>query len=106
MGDWATWVVLGSLFVILFCIYSLSHQLERCVHLAVEIITTNQRKILQQLETLAASAQACAGPQIVVTVERRLEQRRQLAAEMDSSEDRRRVPGRRRDDYIPATAAC
>lgn len=55
MGEWMVWLILGSLVLVIFCIYSLSSQLERCVHLAVEIITGNQRKILEQLENLSAT---------------------------------------------------
>ena len=50
MGEWLVWLILGSLILIVFCIYSLSSQVERCVHLAVEIITGNQRKIMAQLD--------------------------------------------------------
>ena len=81
MGDWLIWLLLGSFIVILFCIYSLSSQVERCVHLAVEIITGNQRKILQQLEALAHSRTTpdTVPARDVVPVERRVSQRRRAS---------------------------
>jgi len=97
MGDLMVWLVLGSFLVLLFCIYSLSSQLERCVRLAVEIITGNQRKIIEQLEALA---QAQSPPQSlnVVPFERRMRQRRRSDLDLAIAHDRRLSPGRRRED--------
>jgi hypothetical protein len=100
MGDWLVWLLLGSFIVVLFCIYSLSSQVERCVHLAVEIITGNQRKILEQLEALNRNGNGALRPPNVLGFERREVQRR--AAPVDHlgipALDRRRSPGRRRED--------
>jgi hypothetical protein len=100
MGEWLVWLVLGALILVVFCIYSLSSQLERCVQLAVEIITGNQRKILTQLEALAASRPAAILPDNVVPFERRTNQRRRQSSTggIAGSDERRRSPGRRRDD--------
>jgi hypothetical protein len=98
MGDWLVWLLLGSFIVILFCIYSLSSQVERCVHLAVEIITGNQRKILEQLESLARARAAVSPPPNVVSFERRIGERRRAMAHHASDGERRRSPGRRRED--------
>ena len=98
MGEWLVWLILGSLILIVFCIYSLSSQVERCVHLAVEIITGNQRKIMAQLDALADSRPAATLPPNVVPFERRTGERRQQATANHSLDDRRRSPGRRRDD--------
>ena len=100
MGDWLIWLLLGSFIVILFCIYTLSSQVERCVHLAVEIITGNQRKILEQLEALAQARESVAQAPAVVPFERRTGERRRALAEYSGEEDRRRSPGRRREDLI------
>jgi hypothetical protein len=87
--------------LVIFCIYSLSSQLERCVHLAVEIITGNQRKILEQLENLTASKAATPIPHNVIPFERRTQQRRRAADfTFGSSDERRRSPGRRKDDKL------
>jgi hypothetical protein len=98
MGDLLVWLVLGSFVVLLFCIYSLSSQLERCVRLAVEIITGNQRKILEQLETLNRTSRPLRSPN-VVPFERRLQQRRK---EPDDgiADDRRQLRGRRQEDQL------
>ena len=100
MGEWLVWLILGSLILIVFCIYSLSSQVERCVHLAVEIITGNQRKIIEQLDALAAGKNGTTLPANVVPFERRTSQRRQprIAGAPDTDE-RRRSPGRRRTDF-------
>ncbi len=102
MGDWLIWLLLGSFIVILFCIYSLSSQVERCVHLAVEIITGNQRKILEQLEALAHSRTTMdtAFSQNVVPFERRVSQRRRTSEQPVNDGERRRSPGRRREDLL------
>jgi hypothetical protein len=101
MGDWLIWLLLGSFVVILFCIYSLSSQVERCVHLAVEIITGNQRKILEQIEALAHSKAAAspASPN-VIPFERRVGQRRRASEQHAGDDARRRSPGRRREDLL------
>ena len=105
MGDWLIWLLLGSFVVIVFCIYSLSSQVERCVHLAVEIITGNQRKILEQIEALAHSKTAAglasplASPN-VVPFERRVSPRRRTSGQHASDDERRRSPGRRREDLL------
>jgi uncharacterized membrane protein affecting hemolysin expression len=103
MGDWLTWLVLGVMVVVLFCIYSLSSQLERCVQLAVEIVTGNQRKMMEQLEALAAARASQPQSTNVVTLERRTRQRRRSDEETGAGfSDRRRMPGRRRDDVALA----
>lgn len=102
MGEWLIWLILGSLILLVFCIYSLSSQLERCVHLAVEIITGNQRKIMTQLDALAANRQQLSLPQNVIPFERRMRQRRQPAAfDSGGPGERRRSPGRRKEDHFP-----
>ena len=100
MGEWLVWLILGALVLVVFCIYSLSSQLERCVRLAVEIITGNQRKILAQLEALVPSRPAAMVPDNVVPFERRTNQRRRQPSTegIGGSDERRRSPGRRRDD--------
>lgn len=102
MGEWLVWLVLGALILVVFCIYSLSSQLERCVHLAVEIITGNQRKILAQLEALAAAKPPpTAIPHNVIPFERRIHQRRRRTIDDiggGSPHERRHSPGRRRGD--------
>ncbi len=100
MGEWLVWLILGALILVVFCIYSLSSQLERCVHLAVEIITGNQRKILAQLEALAQSRPAAPMPRNVIPFERRTNQRRRTEDAGSSSDERRRSPGRRREDLL------
>ena len=107
MGDWLIWLLLGSFIVILFCIYSLSSQVERCVHLAVEIITGNQRKILEQLEALAHSRTTMdtAFAQNVVPFERRVGQRRRASEQPISDGERRRSPGRRREDLLTSRSS-
>ena len=100
MGDWLVWLLLGSFIVILFCIYTLSSQVERCVGLAVDIITGNQRKILEQLEALR-NAQVGSGPSNIIPFERRVRQRRQTASVPGESAERRHSPGRRRTDREP-----
>lgn len=103
MGEWMVWLILGSLVLVIFCIYSLSSQLERCVHLAVEIITGNQRKILEQLENLSATRSTTPLPHNVIPFERRTTQRRRASDYASgSSDERRRSPGRRKED-IPAS---
>ena len=104
MGEWLVWLILGSLILLVFCIYSLSSQLERCVHLAVEIITGNQRKIMAQLDALAASKTAPDFPPNVIPFERRTSQRRQQFGSTSGIDDRRRSPGRRRTDFIDHNA--
>jgi hypothetical protein len=100
MGEWLIWLILGALILIVFCIYSLSSQVERCVHLAVEIITGNQRKIMAQLDALVESKPASPLPPNVVAFERRTNQRRRnRPAEADAIHERRRSPGRRRADF-------
>ena len=101
MGDWLVWLLIGSFAVILFCIYSLSSQVERCVQLAVEIITGNQRKILEQIEALARSRAATdsTSPN-VLPFERHISQRRRGSEQHASHDERRRSPGRRREDLI------
>ena len=99
MGDWLVWLLLGSFIVVLFCIYSLSSQVERCVHLAVEIITGNQRKILEQLEALNRIRSTASIPSgTVVPFERRVSQRRRATGGRAGEGNRRRLPGRRRED--------
>ena len=100
MGDWLIWLLLGSFIVILFCIYSLSSQVERCVHLAVDIITGNQRKILEQLESISRMKSLPASN--VVSFDRRMDQRRQPDTGSSMAGDRRRLRGRRREDKIGA----
>lgn len=100
MGDWLIWLLLGSFIVILFCIYSLSSQVERCVHLAVEIITGNQRKILEQLEAIAQSRGNASPAPTVVSFERRIGERRRALTSYSGDDDRRRSPGRRREDLL------
>ena len=96
MGDLLLWLVLGSFVVLLFCIYSLSSQLERCVRLAVDIITGYQRKILQQLETLNNTPSPLRSPNLV-PFERRMQQRRRQPSDV-VVDDRRQLGGRRRED--------
>lgn len=100
MGEWLVWLVLGALILVVFCIYSLSSQVERCIQLAVEIITGNQRKILEQLESIAAARVATPVPHNVIPFERRVNQRRRGAPSesSDSWRDRRQSPGRRKED--------
>jgi hypothetical protein len=94
-------LLLGSFIVILFCIYSLSSQVERCVHLAVEIITGNQRKILEQLEALANSkVTGVSVSSNLVPFERRVSQRRRASDRHDSADERRHSLGRRREDLL------
>jgi len=101
MGEWLVWLILGSLILIVFCIYSLSSQVERCVHLAVEIITGNQRKIIEQLDALATGKNATTLPPNVVPFERRTSQRRQPhITDAPDTDERRRSPGRRRTDFV------
>lgn len=102
MGEWLVWLILGSLILVVFCIYSLSSQLERCVQLAVEIITGNQRKILAQLDAIATSRAAASLPRNVIPFERRTTQRRRQAIieAIGGGDERRRSPGRRREDQI------
>jgi len=101
MGEWLIWLILGSLMLIVFCIYSLSSQVERCVHLAVEIITGNQRKIMAHLEALAEAQPPASLPPNVVPFERRLAQRRRhQPVGVNGFDDRRRIPGRRRADLL------
>jgi len=104
MWDWLVWLLLGSFIVILFCIYSLSSQVERCVQLAVEIITGNQRKILEELAALTRSREDASAAPGVVPFERRLGQRRRAHAQYARDEERRRLPGRRREDFAPERA--
>ena len=104
MGDWLIWLVMGSFIVILFCIYSLSSQVERCVHLAVEIITGNQRKILEQLETIGKQRVASPSVPNEVPFERRIGQRRLPGAQGGMPDDRRRLRGRRHQDRVGADA--
>ena len=98
MGEWLVWLILGSLILIVFCIYSLSSQVERCVHLAVEIITGNQRKIMAQIDALAEARTAPPLPPNVIPFERRTGERRQLRASDGTIDERRKSPGRRRGD--------
>ena len=100
MGDWLAWLVLGSLIFVMFCIYSLSGQVDRCVRLSEEIITGNQRKILERLDALADARAATTAAANVVPFERRFGQRRRGAVQNadKADDDRRRSPGRRRDD--------
>ena len=99
MGEWLIWLVLGGLILIVFCIYSLSSQVERCVHLAVEIITGNQRRIIAQLEALAGTPTTTPYPPNVVPFERRTAQRRRQGNGVNGSDERRKSPGRRRTDF-------
>jgi hypothetical protein len=99
MGDYLVWLVVGAFVVLIFCIYSLSSQLERCIRLAVEIITGNQRKILEQLETLNRSSSNFTSPN-VVPFERRIGQRRRRhKPSVAFEDDRREKRGRRRGDF-------
>ena len=100
MGEWLIWLIVGSLILIVFCIYSLSSQLERCVHLAVEIITGNQRKIMERLDALVASRTVAVPPSNVIPFERRATQRRSppRLAGVDGADERRQSPGRRKED--------
>jgi hypothetical protein len=75
---------------------------ERCVHLAVEIITGNQRKILEQLEALGKQHVASASVPNVVPFERRVDQRRRAGAHGGLPDERRRLRGRRREDRMGA----
>jgi hypothetical protein len=104
MGDWLIWLLLGSFIVILFCIYTLSSQVERCVHLAVEIITGNQRKILEQLEAIS-KMQVGSGGANVVPFERRVRQRRRGLEHGGMPDERRRLRGRRREDRVLAESS-
>ena len=101
MGEWLVWLILGSLILVVFCIYSLSSQLERCVGLAVDIITGNQRKIMAQLDALGASRAEAGFPPNVVPFERRTTQRRRESTfdELSGADERRRSPGRRKADF-------
>ena len=99
MGDWLIWLLLGSFIVILFCIYTLSGQVERCVHLAVEIITGNQRKILEQLELLAGAPTAFSSGRSSAA-DRRVRERRSALQAQTNAAERRLSPGRRRDDRV------
>jgi hypothetical protein len=102
MGDWLIWLLLGSFIVILFCIYSLSSQVERCVHLAVEVITTNQRRIIEQLEVLSNTRKSAPEQTGEFGLERRMVQRRSdsEAARTSAVFERRYLPGRRRSDIL------
>ncbi len=101
MGDWLVWLLLGSLVVILFCIYSLSSQVERCIHLAVDIITGNQRKIIEQIDALTRAKAGAASPvSNVVPFDRRTGQRRRSSGRHASNDERRNSPGRRREDRL------
>lgn len=101
MGEWLVWLIFGSLILVVFCIYSLSSQLERCVHLAVEIITGNQRKIMAQLDALAAVRSPPPFPQNVIPFERRsARRRRRTVLAGGSTDERRHSPGRRREDTM------
>ena len=105
MGEWLIWLILGALILIVFCIYSLSSQVERCVHLAVEIITGNQRKIMAQLDALSASRPPETLPPNVIPFDRRTGQRRrQQLRSVDGPDDRRKTPGRRRTDVLAQTS--
>ena len=104
MGEWLVWLILGALILIVFCIYSLSSQVERCVHLAVEIITGNQRKIMAQLDALGASPGNAPLPQNVVPFERRTGERRREPNGVHNLAERRKSPGRRRTDFIQQRA--
>jgi hypothetical protein len=99
MGDGLIWLLLGSFIVILFCIYSLSSQVERCVHLAVEIITGNQRRILEQLELLTGT-RSTVSHSGYTTLERRVQERRSAQPTVASAGERRSSPGRRREDRV------
>ena len=104
MGEWLIWLILGALILIVFCIYSLSSQVERCVHLAVEIITGNQRKIMAQLDSMAAQHIREDLPDNVVPFDRRSGARRLTKRKIESGdvvEERRQSPGRRREDLFP-----
>ena len=105
MGEWLVWLIVGSLILIVFCIYSLSSQVERCVHLAVEIITGNQRKIIAQLDAIAESRAAPTLSPNVIPFERRTGQRRQPSASEGTIglDERRKSPGRRRSDFVGTT---
>src|SRR5262245_57821071 len=100
MGEWLIWLILGALILIVFCIYSLSCQEERCFHLAVEIITGNQRRIMAQLDALAGSAGTAPLPPNVVAFERRTSQRRQPGNGAYNLDERRKSLGRRRADVL------
>ena len=102
MGEWLVWLILGSLILICFCLYSLSSQVERCVHLAVEIITGNQRRIIAQLDALAEARGAPPLPANVVPFERRTGERRRLRVSdgIDVHDERRKSPGRRHTDFV------
>ena len=100
MGEWLIWLILGALILIVFCIYSLSSQVERCVHLAVEIITGNQRKIMAQLDVLAETKPSPLPPNVVPFDRRLTQRRRQQTAAADGDDERRRSPGRRRADFL------
>jgi len=105
VGDWLAWLILGALFVIMFFIFSLSNQVERCVHLAVEIIAGNQRKIMQQLDALTASFRLIdATGSGTLPTERRIGERRRAIQPTNYPVERRASPGRRRQDRLTAVS--
>jgi hypothetical protein len=79
----------------------LSSQLERCIRLAVDIITGNQRKILEQLEALNKAPSPLRSPDVVslnvVSYDRRVQQRRR-GPDAAVADDRRQLRGRRHED--------
>jgi len=103
MGEWVIWLVIAALMLVLFCIYSLSSQLERSIHLAVEIIGGHQRRILERLDEMAAAGTARpVGQANVIPFERRIAQRRRSPVPVpgETLGERRRTGGRRRDDLV------
>lgn len=110
MGDWLHWLILIGILMLIACVYLLSLQLERSVHLAVSILAGNQHRILERLDQLAAArsgsdVQVVRAGSNVLPFDRRVAQRRRpdAFAAGGAGNERRRSPGRRREDLALAS---
>lgn len=105
MGEWLSWVLVAGIGLLVVCIYLLSMQLERSIHLAVSIIAANQHRILERIDQMSARQAGSSPPPTAENTsplpqERRIAQRRrgELRGVAGAESDRRRSPGRRRED--------
>jgi hypothetical protein len=105
MGEWLSWVLVAGIGLLVVCIYLLSMQLERSIHLAVSIIAANQHRILERIDQISARQAVQPAPPTAehhspLPSERRVAQRRrgELPSDAADGSNRRRSPGRRRED--------
>ena len=105
MEDLTAWIIIGGLLLTVACLFSLSNQIQRNLHFILQVLDNNHKVLIERIEQAARlhdTASNWSG------VERRIAQRRDPRVQMahiGPDGERRKAPGRRREDFAAAHAA-